>query len=103
MLPTTWPCAGPSRWTVPGSSPAPIERRGQTFEQEPAGAGEAWIDYFDQLPASFRSSSLTAFPAFVRGFVHAPDAGAYIDRWVRGMQAIDAQCEMESPSFLPVS
>lgn len=75
--------------------------RGLPYEHMPRLALDKWASVFDRLPESIRRSDDNVLPAFESGFMRTTGGANgldYVDAWIEGMRAIDADVGTASPT-----
>ncbi len=70
--------------------------RGQPFEAIEQQSTVAWRGWFSVLPASILGDDETPLPEFVRAFLNGETDASYVERWKRGMSAVDQRVGVSS-------
>lgn len=70
--------------------------RGLPFEAIEQRSTAAWHAWFSALPASMLADDETPLPDFVRAFLNGAADASYVERWKRGMSAVDQRVGVAS-------
>lgn len=94
-----WPDQGDQYCTMRGVSAA-IEMHRRSYEYVAEGKSLDFAKFFAAIPETVRGNT-TSMAAFISGFMQ--EKADYVDRWMNGIQSVERELGVRSPSFVRIS